>query len=147
MKISVLKKNAAYFKALGHAKRLEIVSLLQGHQLTVNQIVQMAALRQATVSQHLMLLKDLGLVNAEKIGKEIYYSLSIDRFADIATFVKVLTRVNPVEDTQPTVVDPICLMHLTPSAASYTAEYDGVRHYFCGKGCLKQFNISRKGAV
>ncbi len=147
MKTSLLKKNATYFKAFGHAKRLEIISILQGHQLTVGQIVQMTALRQAAVSQHLILLKDLGLVSAQKIGKEIYYSLCRDSFVDLTNFVKTLTRSTPIEDAEPTVIDPICHMHLTPSVASYTSEYDGVRHYFCGKGCLKEFNNVHKGAL
>lgn len=143
----MLKQNSVYFKALGHTKRLEIISLLQGHQLTVNQIVQMTALRQAAVSQHLMLLKDLGLVCTQKIGKEIYYSLITLPFTNLAVFTKTLTRLNPVDDAEPTVIDPVCHMHLTPSAASYTTEYDGVRHYFCGKGCLKQFSSSHKGVL
>ncbi len=147
MQTSLLKQNSLYFKALGHAKRLEIACLLQGHQLTVNQIVQMTALRQSAVSQHLTLLKDLDLVSAEKIGKEIYYSLTQVPFAQLATFIKTLTRTTPVEDAEPTVIDPVCHMHLTPSAASYTTEYDGVRHYFCGKGCLKDFGLLHKGAL
>lgn len=147
MKNRSLKQNASYFKAIGHVKRLEIVSLLQGHQLTVNQIAQMTALRQATVSQHLMILKDLGLVTTQKIGKEIYYALAVKQFVDLAVFTKMLTRITPTHDAEPTVIDPVCHMHLTPSVANYTAEYDGVRHYFCGKGCLKEFNISPKGSL
>ena len=147
MKTSVLKKNSQLFKSLGHAKRLEIVSLLQGHSLTVNQIVQMTLLRQATASQHLMFLKDQGLVCAEKIGKEIYYSLCPGPFATLASFTKILTRVTPADDSEPTVIDPICHMHLTPSTSPYTKEYDGVRQYFCGRGCLKEFNILHKGAL
>ena len=147
MKRSLLNKNAAHFKALGHAKRLEIICLLQGNQLTVGQIVQMTALRQATVSQHLIILKNLGLVCTEKIGKEMYYSLCVKSFTDIAGFTSILTRLSPIEDVEPTVVDPICNMSLTPSTANYTAEYDGVRHYFCGKGCLKEFNNVHKGAL
>lgn len=145
MKTSLLKQNATYFKALGHVKRLEITCLLQGHQLTVNQIVQMTALRQAAVSQHLMILKELGLVCTEKIGKEIYYSLCIKSFADLSGFTKTLTRLTPVDDAEPTVIDPICRMHLTPSTSNYTKEYDGVRHYFCGKGCLKEFSSLHEG--
>lgn len=147
MKTSILKQNSAYFKALGHAKRLEIISLLQGHQLTVNQIVQMTALRQAAVSQHLMLLKSARLVTTQKIGKEIYYSLVIQPFADLTVFTKTLTRLNPVDNAEPTVIDPVCHMHLTPRVTNYTSEYDGVRHYFCGKGCLKEFSSSHKGAL
>ncbi|KKU46760.1 MAG: Transcriptional regulator, ArsR family [Microgenomates group bacterium GW2011_GWC2_46_7] len=147
MKATVLQTTAKHFKALGHGKRLEIIFLLQGHQLTVNQIVQMTALRQATVSQHLMLLKDLELVVSEKIGKEIYYSLLLSSFQNIANLAKTLTRLTPIENTEPTVVDPICHMHLTPSTSDYTQEYDGVRHYFCGRGCLKEFSHLHKGAI
>lgn len=145
MKASLLKQNSHFFKALGHARRLEIVCLLQGHQLTVNQIIQMTGLRQAAVSQHLIILKDLKLVSSEKIGKEVYYSLCIKSFTNLASFTKLLSLINPVEDAEPTVNDPICHMSLTPSSASYTSEYDGVRHYFCGKGCLKEFNGLHKG--
>jgi YHS domain-containing protein len=121
--------------------------LLQGHSLTVGQIAQMTALRQATVSQHLMTLKDQGLVACSQSGKEIYYTLSSGSIVGLATLTKSLTRVTPVEDAEPTVVDPICRMHLTPNSALHTTDYDGVRHYFCGKGCLKEFNISRRGSL
>ena len=147
MKVAVLKTTSKHFKALGHARRLEIVCLLQGHQLTVNQIAQMTALRQATVSQHLMLLKDLRLVASVKIGKEIYYSLHLSSFQNLLSFAKTLTRVTPVDNAEPTVIDPICHMHLTPSASDYTQEYDGVRHYFCGRGCLKKFTQLHQGAL
>lgn len=142
MKSSVFSKNAAYLKLLGHTKRLEIVCLLHGHELTVNQIAQMSGLRQAGVSQHLMLLKDSGLVQMNKLGKEVYYSLAMDRFATISLFIDNLTKARPMADTEPTVIDPICHMHLTPGTSSYNSMYDGVRHYFCGKGCLKEFHAS-----
>jgi DNA-binding transcriptional ArsR family regulator len=144
---SQIGKNAKYLKALGHAKRLEIVCLLHGHELTVNQIVQMAGLRQATVSQHLMLLKDSGLVATSKIGKEAYYTLRPDRFTSLSLFIDGLTKSRPMNDAEPVVIDPICHMRLTPGTANYTAEYDGVRHYFCGKGCLKVFTSEGNGGV
>ena len=147
MKASVLRNYARYFKSLGHTKRLEIITLLQGHSLTVNQIVQMTGLRQATVSQHLMILKENDLVSATKTGKEIYYTLSTRPYIELLTFTNNLTRAKPVEDAEPTVIDPICHMHLTPSTSDYTKEYDGVRHYFCGKGCLKEFIFLHKGAL
>lgn len=146
MKAKVLNYNSHLYKVLGHSKRLEIVTLLQGHSLTVNQIVQMTALRQAAASQHLGMLKEAGLVVTQKIGKEIYYSLSQISFLELASFTKLLSRTAPVENSEPTVIDPICHMHLTPTVASYTTEYDGVRHYFCGKGCLNEFKHTHKGA-
>lgn len=139
MKLSVLKQNASIFKVLGHTKRLEIVCLLQGHSLTVNQIVQMTALRQASVSQHLISLKAKKIVETRKFGKEIYYSLPCEPFTNLTSFIHNLTKLRPMEDTEPTVVDPICKMDLTPSSAAYTDEYNGVRQYFCGKGCHNEF--------
>ncbi len=147
MQTTIFSENAGYLKVLGHAKRLEIVCLLHGHELTVNQIVQMTSLRQAAVSQHLMLLKSSGLVQIRKIGKESYYSLIMDRFTTLSIFVDGLTKIRPLTDAEPTVIDPICHMSLTPDTSNYTAEYDGVRHYFCGKGCLKEFNILHKGVL
>lgn len=147
MQSSVLKKNAIALKALGHAKRLEIICLLHGHELTVNQVVQMTALRQSAVSQQLMLLKKVGLVSQSKIGKEVYYSLAENHFFNLSLFLDGLTKVRPMSDSEPVVTDPICQMKLTPRTASFTAEYDGVRHYFCGKGCLKEFNQLHKGAL
>ena len=145
MKASVIKVNANFFKVLGHARRLEIVVLLQGHSLTVNQIVQMTALRQSAVSQHLITLKSMDIVITEKLGKEIYYTLNKEIVEKASILLENLSKARPIEDAEPTVTDPICRMHLTPNTASYTSEYDGVRHYFCGKGCLKEFNFSHKG--
>lgn len=137
-----ISNNAKLLKLLGHNKRLEIITLLHGHQLTVGQIAQMTALRQAAVSQHLMLLKRSHLVTSQSIGKEIYYSLSSDRFVALSLYLDCLTRTRPASDVEPTVIDPICHMQLTPSTAYSTCEYNGVRHYFCGLGCQKEFHAN-----
>lgn len=144
MKLSILKDHATSFKVLGHVKRLEIACLLHGHSLTVNQIVQMSGLRQSAVSQHLMLLKQCNLVSTTKLGKEIYYSLAKKKLSSLSDFVYKLSRIKPIEDSEPSVIDPICKMYLTPSSANYTAEYNGVRHYFCGSGCRKEFYVTHK---
>lgn len=144
MKLKQLKDLSLSFKTLAHAKRLEVICLLHGHDLTVNQIAQMTGLRQSTVSQHLMLLKSHSMVTTQKSGKEIYYSLNEKPFHKVANFSSLLIRIRPFQDSEPTVIDPICAMHLTPSSCAYTVEYDGVRHYFCGKGCKKEFYAKHK---
>lgn len=145
MKLQEIQQKARLFKSLAHSKRLEIITLLHGHQLTVNQIVQMTALRQSTVSQHLTELRSRHLVTSKRIGKEMYYSLRQDSIDMLSTFFNLLTHTRPLLDAEPSVTDPICKMSLTPSIANYTSEYDGVRHYFCGKGCYREFNILHKG--
>ena len=140
MNTTEIIKNSKLFKALGHRKRLEIICLLHGHELTVNQVVQMTGIRQAAVSQHLMYLKVSKLVHAKKLGKELYYSLTENTLLNLSVFVDHFTKVKPFVESEPKVIDPICHMRLTPSTAICTAEYGGVRHYFCGKGCLATFN-------
>ncbi|MFH2085768.1 MAG: metalloregulator ArsR/SmtB family transcription factor [bacterium] len=140
MQPKVLRTNSKLLKSLGHAKRLEIICLLQCRELTVNQIADMSLLRQATVSQHLMLLKNLKLVSSHQLGKEIYYTLDPTQVGELASFLKTLSNSHPLEEAEPTVIDPVCHMHLTPSSAGYTATYNGVKHYFCGRGCLKEFH-------
>lgn len=144
MSSNEISNNAKLLKLLGHNKRLEIITLLHGHELTVGQIAQMTSLRQATVSQHLILLKRSHLVSSHSIGKEIYYSLSSVRFVTLSLYLDRLTRARPTSDAEPTVIDPICQMRLTPSTAYSTCEYNGVRHYFCGKGCLKEFHANHQ---
>lgn len=139
MKTSEIVKNSKLFKSLGHSKRLEILCLLHGHELTVNQIVQMTGTRQATISQHLMYLKASKLVHAKKLGKELYYTLSDTTLVNLSLFLDHFTKSRPLVSDEPEVIDPICQMQLTPSTAACTTEYGGVRHYFCGKGCLKLF--------
>lgn len=140
MKATEITMNARLFKSLGHSKRLEILCLLHGHELTVNQIVQMTGVRQATVSQHLMYLKATKLVQAKKLGKELYYTLRENTLLNLSLFLDHFTKTRPLISDEPEVIDPICQMKLTPSTAVCTTEYGGVRHYFCGKGCLAKFN-------
>lgn len=137
--ISIVK-NSNLLKALGHSKRLEIVCLLHGHELTVNQIVQMTGMRQAAVSQHLMSLKGVKLVQSKKLGKELYYTLVSNTLLNLSLFIDHFTKTRPLIEEEPKVVDPICHMQLTPSTAVCTTEYNGIRHYFCGKGCLTKFS-------
>lgn len=140
MQLPVIQSQSKLFKALGHSKRLEIICLLHGHELTVNQIVQMTLMRQAAVSQHLMYLKRTKLVHSKKLGKELYYSLESNTLFNLSLFLDHFTKSRPFLPDEPLVIDPICQMSLTPRTAACTTVYGGVRHYFCGPGCLKQFN-------
>lgn len=144
MQNSKLRVESSLFKALSHAKRLEIITLLHGHELTVNQICQMTSLRQATVSQHLMNLKSKKIVASKKLGKEIYYTLNSKTVEELSFFLDSLTKKHPLSTAEPSVVDPICNMTLTPSTANCELMYDGVRHYFCGKGCLKEYKLEHR---
>ncbi|OGN95141.1 MAG: hypothetical protein A2Z71_03375 [Chloroflexi bacterium RBG_13_50_21] len=61
-----------FFKALADANRLKIVGLLSQHPYSVEQLAALLNLRSPTVSHHLKLLSEAGLVSARA---ESYYNL------------------------------------------------------------------------
>ncbi|MBI5371905.1 MAG: winged helix-turn-helix transcriptional regulator [Sphingobacteriales bacterium] len=64
------------FKALNDPTRREILELLQQGDLTAGEIVEQFHISGPSISHHLDLLKQAGLVTAEKEGQFIYYSLN-----------------------------------------------------------------------
>ncbi len=64
------------FKALNDPTRREILELLQQRDMTAGEIVDHFTISGPSISHHLDLLKQAGLVHAEKEGQYIYYSLN-----------------------------------------------------------------------
>jgi len=62
-------------KALADENRLRMLMALQGGELCVCRITELMGLAMSTVSKHLSLLYQAGLVNARKEGRWMYYSL------------------------------------------------------------------------
>lgn len=75
------------FKALGHSTRLKIVVGLVGCCCNVTNIVNQLGIPQTTVSQHLRILKNAGIVKGEKKGLEVCYRV-VDE--NVEAFIKVL---------------------------------------------------------
>jgi ArsR family transcriptional regulator len=141
-------KQANLVKALSHPSRLELVHLLRSRALTVSQMVKMLGKRQAYVSQHLLILKRAKVMTSTRHGKEIYYEVADPHISIVCDSLFSLVHPTPLSASpEPIVVDPVCKMELTPSRASYTGQYNGVRHYFCGKGCYKEFNLHPGGLL
>jgi len=76
---------ARFFKALGDETRLHLVVLLarqeQGNALCVGRLAGELETTASNVSQHLRVLKDLGLVRGQRRGYRIHYFLDQDRLA------------------------------------------------------------------
>jgi ArsR family transcriptional regulator len=79
---TVEQEVAVLGKALGHPARVRIVQLLLAHDACYcGQLVDELSLAQATVSQHLKVLKDAGLIVGEIEGPRICYWASRERLA------------------------------------------------------------------
>jgi DNA-binding transcriptional ArsR family regulator len=64
-----------FAKALADPTRQEIMSLICCRELSVGVIVEAVGVSQPTVSHHLAILKEAGLVSIRNEGKHAYYTL------------------------------------------------------------------------
>jgi len=69
-------EEAEILKALGHPIRLKIVAGLCARECNVKNIWECLGLPQATVSQHLALLKNKGIIIGKREGAEVRYSVN-----------------------------------------------------------------------
>ncbi len=66
---------AEILKVLGHPIRLKIVAGLCAKECNVKHIWECLGLPQATVSQHLALLKNKGIIEGKREGVEVHYTV------------------------------------------------------------------------
>ncbi|KYD05892.1 hypothetical protein B4102_3065 [Heyndrickxia sporothermodurans] len=71
------------FKALSDPTRRKILDLLKEEDLTAGEISDHFNMSKPSISQHLKLLKNAGLVQDEKKGQYVFYSLNTTVFQDI----------------------------------------------------------------
>lgn len=76
-----MKRHIKIFKALGDKNRLRIIKMLEVKPMCVCEITSVLDLAPSTVSKHLSLLQDAGLIEDTKDGRWVNYALStFDRF-------------------------------------------------------------------
>jgi DNA-binding transcriptional ArsR family regulator len=76
-------------RAINHKLRQQIIKLLEEHKkMTVTEIYVKLRLEQSVASQHLAILRRAGIVVTDREGKFIYYSLNVNRIAEITGFVE-----------------------------------------------------------
>lgn len=82
---------ATFCKALAHPTRIQIVQFLATVETCFcGDIVQQLPLAQSTVSQHLKMLKDAGLVQGEIDGPRTCYCLDAEHLAVLKSLIAAL---------------------------------------------------------
>ena len=71
-----MKEAAELFKLLSVDTRIEIIEHLKAGAMTVNALAEALGVTQSAVSQHLRVLRSAGLVENERKGYWIHYSLN-----------------------------------------------------------------------
>ena len=74
---------AKYLKSMSHPLRLKILSLLLEGELTVGDLLNQVGTSGANLSQHLRILRELGVVVSEKKVNIIHNRIADKRFAEL----------------------------------------------------------------
>lgn len=85
---------ASVCKALNDPKRLMILYALRNGSLTVSELVAALDASQANVSQHLAILRERGIVEADRRGNNVHYSL---RHPEVLDAIDLLRRIMSAE--------------------------------------------------
>jgi ArsR family transcriptional regulator len=84
------ERMATIAKALGDPVRLQLVDVLRKHagKVCVCELVPLFDLSQPTVSHHLKVLRDAGIVGSERQGLWAYYYVVPDALADLSAWLR-----------------------------------------------------------
>jgi len=75
-------KQSEIFKALGHPTRLLLAHKLKAGEKYVCELNEFVNIEQPTLSRHLKILKDSGVLKSRKVGMQVFYSLKIPCLLD-----------------------------------------------------------------
>ena len=78
------------FKALSGPTRREILNLLRAGPLAAGELLEHFSITGASLSHHLSILRHAGLIDDEKKGKYIYYTLNTTVLDDILNWILTL---------------------------------------------------------
>lgn len=81
------------FKALADPTRRKILTLLGERERTVNEVCEHFAISQPAISRHLAVLREAGLVSAERRGQSVVYAIDTTVVQDV---VRVLLDLSAV---------------------------------------------------
>ncbi len=84
IEILPIKRASLVLRAINHNLRRQMLQLLHVNiRMTVTQIYVKLRLEQSVASQHLAILRKVGLVHTEREGKFVFYSVNYDRLKKV----------------------------------------------------------------
>jgi DNA-binding transcriptional ArsR family regulator len=87
VEIEVLNLQAELCKSLSDPKRLHIIKALRGSERTVGELTGILGIKQSNASQHLAVLRRIGVITPRKEGNTVYYKLAHPKIAEACDLV------------------------------------------------------------
>ena len=83
---------ADVFNAVAEARRRDILMFLAPRERAVTDIVAALDLPQPSVSKHLKVLRDVGLVNVRREGRQMFYATNADALRPLHEWTRTFER-------------------------------------------------------
>jgi len=87
VEMEVLNLQAELCQALSDPKRLFIIKQLRGGEKTVGELTAILGIKQSNTSQHLAVLRRIGVITPRKEGNTVYYRLAHSKIAEACDLV------------------------------------------------------------
>ena len=71
----IFKIKADFLRSLAHPVRLQIIEHLKDKEVSVGRLVQELGVEQSSLSRHLAILRDLGVLEARQDRASVFYTL------------------------------------------------------------------------
>ena len=82
------KVRAEVYKALAHPVRLFIVHKLEKGERSVGELAEIVGMDVSTVSRHLSVLKNAGVIEGEKRGPQVFYRLRVPCILNLCSCIE-----------------------------------------------------------
>ena len=96
------------FKALMHPARLSIMEILRDGEQCVCHLEAVLGCRQAYISQHLIVLREAGLVEDRREGARIFYRVIKPEIFEMVDYAYKLSGVNPIHENKSKIANCPC---------------------------------------
>ncbi len=93
-----IEQHAKIIKSLAHPTRLFIVEELSKGERCVCELTEMTGFDISTISKHLSVLKESGIVDIDKRGLQVFYSLKTPCILNFLSCIDNVVRINNEEN-------------------------------------------------
>lgn len=126
---TALKKAAAIYRAFYHPLRMQIIELVhKAGSINVTPIIKKFKLEQSLISAHLKILRDANLLNTEREGQQIFYTVNYKQVHRVSTLTNKLI---PIPFSKNNIDLKIPLKKGNPAAIKFTPAEQKVIQLVC----------------
>jgi DNA-binding transcriptional ArsR family regulator len=91
--LRTIKRASLTLRALHHSLRKKLLEMIEAKgKVTVTELYAKLKIEQSVASQHLAILRRAKVVNTQRDGKKIFYSVNGKRIAEVAELAKDLAQ-------------------------------------------------------